>query len=209
MLETKKVIDEYIENIKRGNDEYLKQIFKCLDIPIRGMVNKYLIPGVEKDDAIQIAQIAVYDGVKNYNSEKNSNPISFLKMCAERRLKDVIKFYNKDKRKVLSMSCSLDAPVKSLENNEKILLKDIISTEESLDDYMEAIELKKFLKEKIYLLMSKREKKCFELYYIQGYKYSEISKKLSITNKQVENALQKARNKIKSSEELNRIYFEC
>lgn len=209
MLETKKVIDEYIENIKRGNDEYLKQIFKCLDIPIRGMVNKYLIPGVEKDDAIQIAQIAVYDGVKNYNSEKNSNPISFLKMCAERRLKDVIKFYNKDKRKVLSMSCSLDAPVKSLENNEKILLKDIISTEESLDDYMEAIELKKFLKEKIYLLMSKREKECFELYYIQGYKYSEISKKLSITNKQVENALQKARNKIKSSEELNRIYFEC
>lgn len=192
----------HIENAKKGDEDSLNRIFSYLDIPIKGMAKKYYLPGGDKDDVMQVARIGIYEGIKSFNKDKNSNPRVFLKLCAERNLKDMMKSMSRDKHKTLDVAYSLDAPLKGEKLSGKVL-GDIIEDKISLDEIIGNMEFNRYL-EKSYLTMGKLSRKVFKLY-VKGYTYGEISKILSLNSKQVDNAITRAKVKLKKDGWMNEL----
>lgn len=195
----------HIDNVKNGDLSSLESIFKYFDIPLRGMANKYYIPGGDKEDVMQIAKIGLYEGIKSFDKNKTSNPVLFLKRCAEIDIKDEVKKINRDKHKTLGVACSLDVPLDKSEDD-SIVLGDIIEDDFSVEKLIETKELKKYMREKVYCNMTSLESDVLKLY-IDEYSYKEMSEILSLSAKQIENALRRARKKIKTNEELSELYF--
>lgn len=197
-----------IEKANKGDDDALEMVFKSLDYIINSLSKKYYIENHTIEDNIQIAKIGIYEGIKTFDVNKNISPKSFLKTCAERRIQDMIKYYTRDKRKELFKSWSLDAPINDSSNDKNIVyLKDTIEDEYSLDRIIENKEIKFLFEEKIYPCMSDSEKNCIRLY-IDGYSHKDIAQELSITPKQVDNAIQRACKKIKKNDYAKKIYFK-
>lgn len=190
----------HIENAKRGNEDSLEKIFSYLEIPIKGMTKKYYLPGGDKDDIVQVAKIGIYEGIKNFNKDKNSNPRVFLKLCAERNLKDMIKSSSRDKHKTLDVAYSLDAPLKDDKLSGKVL-GELIEDKVTLDELIRSREFNDYL-ENSYLKMSKLSRKVFKLY-VKGYTYEEICKISSLNLKQVDNAINRAKVKLRKDKWIN------
>lgn len=190
----------YINKTKNGDSNSLEKIFEYLDRFLIGMTNKYYMPGVDNDDIIQIAKIGLYEGIQSFDENKTDNPIAFLKRCAETNIKDEIKKMNRDKHKTLGVACSLDVP---LDKNDEssALLGDIIEDNFSVERFIEIKEIKK----QINSIMTNLELNVLNLY-MDGYSYMDISKILVLSKKQVENALIRARKKIKINKDLNQLY---
>ena len=197
-----------IEKANKGDNDALEMVFKSLDYIINSLSKKYYIENHTIEDNIQIAKIGIYEGIKTFDVNKNISPKSFLKMCAERRIQDMIKYCTRDKRKELLNSWSLDAPVNNGTSDKNIVyLKDTIKDEYSLDRIIENKEIKFLFEEKIYPCMSDSEKSCIRLY-MDGYSHKDIAQELSITPKQVDNAIQRACKKIKKNDYAKKIYFK-
>ena len=195
----------YINKAKNGDVNSLEKIFKYFDVPLRGMANKYYIPGGDKEDIMQIAKIGLYEGIKSFDEERTSNPVSFLKRCAEIDIKDEVKKVNRDKHKTLGVACSLDVPLDKNDDSSAIL-GDIIEDDFSVEKFIERKELKKYMREKLYNTMTSLESDVLKLY-MEEYSYKEMSEMLSLSSKQIENALRRVRKKIKTNKELNELYF--
>lgn len=187
-----------IEKIKSGKEIFFEEILKILDIPIKGMANTYYIPGGDKEDIMQIAKIGIYEGVRTFTKDKTNNPKLFLKICAERNIKDALRQLSRDKYKTLDNAYSLNLPLNNNSKGENIVLGDIIEDKFSLDEFIETKELKSYIHENIYEKMTELESNVLRLY-IRDYSNKEISLMLSLTSKQVDNALQKAKKKIKTN----------
>lgn len=201
-----KLLDLYIEKFKNGDEEYLNEILEYFDIPLRGMVKKYYIVGEDDDDIMQIARIGIYKGIQSYDREKALNPISFLKKCAESDIKDELKKMNRSKRKLWKIARSIEEPIMDEKDN-PILISDIIPSQFSIDEIIGKKELKKYIEENIYTMLSEFELQVLKLY-INEYSYSEISKILSEPVKKIDNAMQRARKKIKENKELKKNILE-
>lgn len=193
----------YIDNVKNGDMDALEEIFKYFDIPLRGMANKYYIPGGDKDDIMQIAKIGLYEGIKSFDKEKTLNPVLFLKKCAEIDIKDEVKKINRDKHKTLGVASSLDEP---LDDDGGKVVGDIIEDDFCIEKFIEKKELQKYIRENIYSNMSKLESDVLKLH-MDGYSYEEISKILSLSIKKVDNALQRIKRKIKVNKKINELCF--
>ena len=197
-----------IEKANDGDDDALEKVFKSLDYIINELSRKYYIESHGIEDIVQIAKIGIYEGIKTFDANKNKSPKTFLKVCAERRIQDIIKYYKRDKRKESSKSWSLDAPVTNgFSDKKELYLKDTIEDGDSLDRIIEKKEIKELFKEKVYPCMSEVEKNCIKLH-IEGYRPKDIAQKLSITSKQVDNAFQRACKKIRNNDYAKSIYFK-
>lgn len=195
----------YINDVKNGNMDSLEKIFKYFEIPLKGMANKYYISGNDKEDIMQIAKIGLYEGIKTFDEKRTLNPSLFLKRCAEIDIKDEVKKLNRDKHKTLGVACSLDVPLDK-DDESSAVLADVIEDDFSIENFIETKEFKKSVYEKICDNMSTLESDVLKLY-MKEYSYKEMSEILSVTPKQVENALQRGRKKIKTNKELGDLYF--
>lgn len=53
------------------------------------LVRKYFAPGLERDDLMQIARLAVLEAFEAFNPDRGNRP-SFVRLVVERRLKDEV-----------------------------------------------------------------------------------------------------------------------
>lgn len=195
-----------IEKANSGDEEALEKVFKSLDYIITSLANKYYIENYTAEDIIQVAKIAIYEGMKNFDSKVNRSPKTFLKLCAEREIQDKIRYSERGKRKELMKSWSLDAPVNESTDKNIIYLKDTIEDEYSLERIMEKKDLEDVFEEKIYSCLTDIERKCIQLH-LEGYSNIEKASILDITPKQADNALQRAYRKLRKNEYAKEIYL--
>lgn len=193
-----------IEKAKNGDEDSLKEILDSFEVAFKGMAKKYYIPGGDAQDVIQIARIGLYEGIKTFNKEKNTNPKAFLKLCAERNLKDTLKALNRDKSKTLNVAISIDEPIKNLKGGEKTLAE-IMPDSFSVESFIEDKDFEKYINNNIYQNMSKLQNDTFNLY-MKDFSINQISEMLGLTAKQVDNAIQKAKKKLKANKEIVKLY---
>lgn len=198
---------KYVREIKKGRNEYLEKVLKELENALKGMANKYQRPGIDRDDIFQIASIGIYDAIKAYDENKTKNISLFLRLCAENDIKDEVTRLSRDKAKTLSLASSLDAPV--IVNSEKdtdIRLADIIEDDFSTESFVEKKIFHEIIREEINCKnISILECDILRLR-MRDYSNKEISNKLDITGKQVDNAYQRAKKKMKLNTVLREIY---
>ena len=195
-----------IEKANNGDEDALEKIFNSLDYIINSLANKYYIDNYTVEDIVQVAKIAMYEGMKNFDSKINRSPKTFLKLCAEREIQDKIKYSKREKRKELMKSWSLDAPINESTSKNVIYLKDVIKDEYSLERIIEKKDVEDVFEKKIYSCLSDAERKCIQLH-LEGYSNIEKASILGITPKQADNALQRVYRKLRKNEYAKEMYL--
>lgn len=165
-----------------------------IDIVIKKYAFSAMKYGFEYKDLYQEALVGFSDALQSYQEDKNSSMATFITLCVDRRLQNTIRKAGRIKNKVLLESLSLDhvyeeynIPLKEVisDNNEHDPLTNITKDEE-FDELLAFIEKS----------LSSSEYEVYKLL-ISGMSYGEIAKVLGKSPKQIDNAIQRIKNKIK------------
>lgn len=169
---------------KNGDDNAFNELVIRYLKKIRFIARKYSAQGYEQNDFIQEGLVALLYACKTYDAHGGSSFGSFVSLLVERRFISIIRSSQSKKAVPDAMLVRIDA------------------LEEELTDYVPTPEEQLMVKEqleqavkRLNALLSAREYEVLMLY-ASGRSYSKISQQLHISEKSVDNALQRARRKI-------------
>ncbi len=176
--------DNELITLSNSFDDYaVAVILKRYSGMILSRVSSYIkmYSFLESDDLYQEGMIAVYFAIKAYD-HKSSSFSTFARLCVDRAIVDLIRKSCSKKSIPYNMFVELeDTTVDANLTPEQICLG-----KEKLFEFNK--KLKTLLTNKEYLVLME---------YLSGLSYMEISKKLSITEKSVDNALCRIKQKLK------------
>ncbi len=174
--------DELISLIRKGSDK----AFNLLIFRYTGMVSllskKYFSPSLTADDWFQEGMIGFLDAVRTYSCDAGASFNTYAGVCIRNRLNSSLK---------KAMNSAAEHPADSVSIIDDPTLP-VFSPE---DDYIENENYRLFT-ENAFKHLSETEQKVTG-YYIAGFSYSETAKKLGISEKSVDNALCRAKAKLK------------
>lgn len=185
--------------ICEANEDAKDILFAKYKYIIDIVIKKYLLSsikvGIEYNDLYQEALVGFTDAINSYVEEKDASLATFITLCVERKLQNTVIRAKTLKNKMFLEALSLDYQ----KNSEDSSLKEMIS-DQSKNDPLRNItneETYKELLEKIKNELSSNEYEVFTLL-ITGLTYIEIANELNKNPKQVDNTIQRIRNKIKN-----------
>jgi len=146
---------------------------------------------IDVEEVKQEANLAFSYAIYNYNDDKEASLSTFINLCVERKIRSVIKKYETNKNRAFSDSLSFDSTISD------VSLENIIGDDkyEPLKN-LENKDTIKYINDEVKNILSKGELEVYNLM-IQDFNYIEIAGKLNKTSKQVDNAIQRIRNKLK------------
>ena len=190
--------DNEVVNMVCDNEEATDLLYEKYKYIIDILLSKYrAVLKYHNLDVLEVRQdaiIAFMDAINNYNQEKNASLPTFITICVNRKIQNVIRKSSTIKETVLRESFSLDY---TYGDDDETTLADIIIEENSNP------ELKVINKENYNILVSKIdeslspfEKEVFDLM-INSFQTEEISKLLNEPIKKIYNTTHRIRDKIK------------
>ena len=194
--------DEELVILAKEDKEYLNQLVERYKGFVSRLTTGYTMSGYTKEDFLQEGFIALCNAVKSFDPSKHTKFSTYLTTCIKNKMKDIIKSGNYEKRKT-PPTISLDETIGEEDNEyHDIVAADTRNPEERLLAREELAETIAMLKKKL----SPFEYKVFVLF-LADYSYEEMTKILSangenVTKKQIDNALQRVRLKIKAQVKL-------
>jgi RNA polymerase sporulation-specific sigma factor len=195
MFDHKQGEEKIIKQAKNGNKmaiEYL--INQNMDI-VYAKAKYFFIKGLDKEDVIQEGMLGLFKAIRDYRTDREASFRGFSQLCVHRQLISAIKRANRQKHQPLNNSTSINKTYDYDNESGR-------SFSEILPDKKKKLEDQFVYKEIINLVFREIEKDLTELEknvfyeYLDDRTYKEISDKLEINVKTVDNALQRARKKI-------------
>lgn len=176
--------EELVLLIKNGSDKAFDELGARFRKTVVALSKNYFADALTDEDWFQEGMIGFLLAVRTFRAEKGVAFSTYASVCISNRLRSVCK-------KALG---STNAPLNESLALEDFLVPHVSSTEE---DYIEN-ESYRFFTEKYFSVLSKTEKMVIG-YYVAGFSYQEIAKKLNISEKSVDNALCRAKAKIRKA----------
>lgn len=177
--------DDTLAQLSKDGDEgaFNELVMRYLG-KITSIARKYSAQGYEQNDFVQEGLMGLLYAVKTYDPDGGMSFKSYVSLVAERRFISIIRRQNTQKSVPLSAIVeldTLDSEVVDLSRSpeEQIMLK------EQIDLAMQQLRG----------ILSERELEVF-LLYTEGLSYNAIAEKLGVSEKSVDNALQRAKRKI-------------
>lgn len=190
--------EELIVRIRDGENEISDYIITKYKNLVRGKVKSMYLLGGDMEDLIQEGMIGLYKAIRDYDAGRDASFFTFADICVSRQVFSAIEKDSRKKHVPLNTSISLDVKTGDGESGESVLASVISSV---TDRNPEEIILSNELVERVYDFIRNQltgvERQVIELY-ITGLKISEIAKVLSRDEKSTDNALWRAKNKIKN-----------
>ena len=183
MIDLKEFSDEeLLRRLRAGEDfieEYLLEKYKPF---VKSKSRVLFLVGGDKEDLIQEGMIGLFKAIRDFNPENGAPFAAFAKLCVERQLYTAIESAGRMKNAPLNGYISLSEESETL-----------------MDGGIEEFVIEKAsyqqMYEKIQGCLSFMEKEVLELY-LEGKDYTEIAKILGKTDKSIDNALQRIKNKV-------------
>lgn len=189
--------EQLIELVHENSDEAKSVLFERYKSSIDYLIKKYTSAakslGLDLNDLHQEALLGFTDAILNFDVNKDASLATFICLCVERKIqKSCIKAGNA-KNQTMKDSLSLDYIYKDLELPLKDLIEDVDS--DPLVKVAEEESYKELL-EKIKQSLTDNENEVFELL-IAGLTYKDIAVILDKDPKQIDNARERIKAKIK------------
>lgn len=167
---------------KKSFDELLRRYRAMVKVKSRVIVP----PGLERDDIIQEGMIGLFKAIRDFRAGHGVPFSLFAAMCVERQITTAIRAATRQKHAPLNLSLPLDATESAEDNN---MMRDYraVNPLKSLIDKEEIDSARKTLTEREAAVMGLR---------LNGKTYHEIADALDISEKAVDNALRRARQKL-------------
>jgi RNA polymerase sporulation-specific sigma factor len=191
-------IHELIKKAKKGDEEAFRQVKEFVMPEIKKMQDKsnLWVFGYDRDDIEQECGFMLLKAIKNYCPSRCKNFRFYVRILFKGRIISLIQESKRYKNVTLNVCASLDDNAfRDNDGNNYSLYELIPESEELLMDLIVDKDYFGQLKFKIYEYLTQMEKQIFDLY-LESYSYEDISKILGCQTKSVDNAIQRAKNKI-------------
>lgn len=190
------------------NDEQIRNIiYDKYSFLVDVILNKYQNP--IKYSKINIQDVrceALYgfsDGINSFSDEKDTSLKTFLYLCIERRVLNCIRNNMSNKIKILKDSLSLEYS----SDNDKLSLSELIGDDNKFNPLNNIVDKETY--KEIYLI-AKNNLSNFEFtvfnYMINNFSYIEIASLLNKSPKQIDNAMQRIKGKMRILIEKEKIF---
>ena len=191
-----------IDKASSGDNNSFEVLCNRYKSYIKTLSFEVFIQGSDYEDIIQYGYIGLWKGVKSFNKDKVTNVDSFMRICAKRYIYTAIKHADTKKSSPLNKAKSFEGILGQSKSGQDKDLKliDIIGTAKSSEEEALFNIEQKNLKMRLnsaFRSLSDTERKCISLY-VDGLKQREICKLLDLKQKQVDNALSRAKRVIKN-----------
>ena len=182
------------ESSEEAKDILFDKYKYIIDIELKKYSNIANILGYDYNDLFQDALVGFSDAIVNYRDDKEASLPSFITLCVDRRLQYAIRSINNKKSRMQSESLSLEY----VYDNATSPLRETISDNSANDPLFKMLneEGYKELNDRIKKALSNKEYEVYE-YMIKGLKYNEIAMILGKKPKQIDNAMQRIKGKIR------------
>lgn len=179
------------DNSEEARDIIYEKYKYIIDVLINKYKRVFYALNIDVEEVRQEANLAFSYAIYNYNEDKDTSLSTFITLCVERKIRQVIKSHETIKSKVHSETISLNS------SNNDISLENFIgdNTYEPLKT-IENIDTLKYINKEVKSLLSNSELEVYNLM-IKGLNYTEIANILNKTPKQIDNSIQRIRIKLK------------
>ena len=189
--------EQLIELVHENSDEAKSILFNRYKESIDYLVKKYSVLaktlGIDLTDLNQEALVGFTDAILNYDASKDASLATFICLCVERKIKKACVKAGTLKHQAMKDTLSLEYTYDDIDASLKELIEDIDS--DPLTKMAENEEYEELLS-KIKDSLTDAEYSVFELLII-GLNYRDIASILDKEPKQIDNAIQRIKLKIK------------
>lgn len=186
--------EELIEKIKKGDDTAETELFERYKDLVVKISRGYFLVGGDLEDLIQEGMIGLYKAIKGYSGHKETTFKTFAVICIKHQIQTAIKRANTNKNKPLSQAVSFQNFTGA--ENEDFLPVELVFESTPFERVIDKENFER-LKTVIKDHLSDMEIKVLKLY-LQGYSYKEISERLNISQKSIDNSLTRIKTKLRA-----------
>lgn len=163
---------------------------------VKAKAHLYYMLGGDIEDIIQEGMIGLYKAIQNYDESKGASFKTFADLCVSHQIITAIKNSNRKKFAPLNTSISLDKPV-SDEEGAPSLGESLAAGTDSDPEVMALLtEMSELLVSPDSKILSDMEREVLA-YLLNGFDYLTIADKMEKSPKQIDNAMQRIRSKLK------------
>lgn len=175
--------NELIIQIKQGSQTAFDILVGKYMAVIRSKASMYKIQAADNDDFIQEGLLTLLNAAKTYSSDGSASFATYFSVCVSNRFASMVRSSMRKK----------DIPIEMMVSLEDFNGKDTAANpEQSIIDHEDYAAMETHIK----AVLSELEYNVLTCY-LNGEPYNKISAKLNLTEKAVDNALQRIRNKLK------------
>lgn len=185
-----KTDEELVELCKAGDSAAFAVLMSGYLPFIRYKVNHLPARSSDREDIVQESMIAFVHAIRGYKPEKQSGFRQYAFVCILNKIRSIVKAGAQPSRLPLQNYISLDTEDRLQFPQEE----DTLSDPESLFIKKEELQRKKQV---MHALLSAFEFEVLMLY-LKGCSYEEMASSLDVTEKSIDNALQRIRKKLRA-----------
>lgn len=171
---------EQIEQARRGDEQALAAVLSRQMPQIRSLAAKAVGPGLDYDDAVQEGLIGLLFALRTFDGGKGAAFSTYANTCVQNAVASAVRRAQRKKHAPLNTSVPYTEQ-ESAPGPEELMLQS-----ERYNQTMQSIDTR----------LSAMEKQVLALF-LDGCSYSAIARRMDISEKAVDNALQRVRLKLK------------
>ncbi len=189
--------EELIMMIRSGQHEVVDYLMNKYKNLVRSRAKSMYILGADTEDLIQEGMIGLFKAIRDYDFGRDAGFFTFAQLCISRQIYTAVQASGRKKHMPLNTYISIYSEVEKAEDGHTMELSGMLESEEkSPEESMIDRENVEYIEQVIQSQLSLMERQVLDLY-MTDMAVSEISKILGIDEKSADNALQRAKTKIR------------
>lgn len=192
--------EELIVRLRDGESDITDYILNKYKPLVRKQASSMYILGGDSEDLNQEGMIGLFKAIRDYDSGRDASFYTFAELCISRQMYSAVTASGRKKHMPLNTSISLNADESGNEGSQA--LEDILpSSHSNPESIVIDKENVKAIEDFIENELSDFERQAVDLY-LTGMNYTRIAKVLGKDEKSTDNALSRAKSKIKKKLDL-------
>ena len=191
--------EELITELREGNSDVMDYLMDKYKNLVRSKAKSMYILGADTEDLIQEGMIGLFKAVRDYDFGRDAGFYTFAELCISRQIYTAVQASGRKKHMPLNTYISFYSTVtdENDENGTTVNLENVLESEQgSPEQKLIDRENVEYIEQIIQSQLSNMERHVMDLY-LTGMGTVEISKIIGIDEKSADNALQRAKTKIR------------
>jgi RNA polymerase sporulation-specific sigma factor len=187
-----------IQRLREGESDITDFIMNKYKNLVRKKAGSMNILGADRDDLIQEGMIGLFKAIRDYDCGRDASFFTFADLCISRQMYSAVEASLRKKHIPLNSYVSLYTRIDEDDASSDATLENALASDTELNPEQQLIDREnvRLLEEAIEKQLSAVERQVLELY-LTGMSYTEIAKVLNKDEKSTDNALQRAKTKLR------------
>ncbi len=193
--------EELIMQLREGNQEVMDYLMDKYKNLVRSKAKSMYILGADTEDLIQEGMIGLFKAVRDYDFGRDAGFYTFADLCISRQIYTAVQASGRKKHMPLNTYISFYSKVadETGDDGQAVHLENVLESEDkNPEEKLIDRENVEYIEQIIQSQLSSMERQVIDLY-LTGMATAEVSRVLGIDEKSADNALQRAKAKIRKA----------